>query len=175
VSYEGPSTHRIQELLERMARNGTWTAEEVEEVRRVIMPDYPESSEPRRHMFEMEDIEPVSYDKPKRRRLDELPPGQALEVRWETRPLHTHELPTSDDRRRDIPPEVWAQLTPDERRGPVVAMGITEAEAEAIRRGASAPIIPTSTQEDRIKTLEAALTDAFRRIKALEERIVDPS
>jgi hypothetical protein len=35
--------------------------------------------------------------------------------------------------------------------------------------------LPDSDHEARLKTMEAAMTDVMRRLKALEERVIDPS
>lgn len=156
------SVARIQELLDTLQRNGEWTKAELAEIEELTMPDYPEENDLKRVTFEMEG-EPVSYDKERRIRLDELPPGHPLEVRWDSKPrppLHTHELP----------------LTSEERRGPIVAMGITEEERQALMTmGPGGEVRPTYPNDERIKTLEATVTDLMRRLKALEERVLDPS
>jgi hypothetical protein len=69
---------------------------------------------------------------------------------------HTYDLPTVDEARELL-----------DRTGK--AMEAQEKAKEGLRAWA------TGEQEARIKTLEATVTDMMRRLKALEERVIDPS
>lgn len=72
---------------------------------------------------------------------------------------HTYDLPTEDDmahdRKLDPPP-----MRPAE-------------DKELAKHGLVTN--PPPADDARLKTLEATVTDMMRRLKALEERVIDPS
>lgn len=144
------TTQRIDELLATIQSRGYWTSAEMMEAKEIAMgrdANYiPEGCED----WMQEDGVPRAYDR------------KAQTSRF------AETVADALDRTRDLP------LTPEERRGPIVAMGIREDEAEAILqmgRMATNPG-PAFGAEERIKTLEATVTDLMRRLKALEERVV---
>jgi hypothetical protein len=150
-------TARVEQLLEAIRQQGYWTEEQVEEIHEMTREaNYlPEGTED----WMQEDGVPRAYDRPRK----------AAPI------AHTYDLPTEDDMVKDLkldtpPPR---PVEPAE----LTAAGKTELAAELARRQSKMvtwpPIDPA--QEERIKTLEATVTDLFRRLKALEERVIDPS
>jgi len=154
-------TVRIQALLDALRSRGYWTADEHREIEEITDmgrdPSYiPEGTED----WMEEDGVPRSYDKPPRvPRLDivddrpalarqDFTPGQHVELSLTPKPL-------------DPPP-----MRPAERK---------ELEKSGlVTMGADGVAVPVEV-DARIKTLEATVTDMMRRLKALEERVIDPS
>jgi len=145
-----PRTSRVDQLLRAIESQGYWTEEQVEEIREMTGRDagyMPEGTED----WMQEDGVPRAYDRPR---------GVAPIAR-------TYDLPTEDDmardRRLDPPPPRPAE--PKEL-----------AQSGLVTVGPDGMISPWPADADaRLKTIEATLTDVVRRLKALEERVIDPS
>jgi hypothetical protein len=150
------STSRIAELLHIYETQGFWSKAEAKEAREIVDmgrdPGYmPEGTEG----WMEEDGVPRSYDKPKK----SIDVPKALRELGE-RGDHV-ELSLSP--KLDPPPPRPAE--PAELRGKQVRYDAATGELT--------PVL--ADVEPRIKTLEATVTDLMRRLKALEERVIDPS
>lgn len=152
-------TARIVELMRIYETRGFWSRDEAREAREIVdmgrdASYMPEGTED----WMQEDGVPRSYDRPKVPNV----PKVLSEMRDEALAPKINPPPP-----RPSEPKELAKygLTAEEARGPVKVMGITEAEAQAL----------LASDDARIKTLEATMTDVVRRLKALEERVIDPS
>ena len=139
-------TAHIEALLEAIRQQGYWTPELVEEIHRMGR-DASYMPEGTEGWMQ-EDGVARSYDRPRK-----------------VAPVaRTFDLPTEDDmadRKLDPPPMRPAEPRELEKSG-------------LVTMGADGVAVPVEI-DARLKTLEAAMTDVVRRLKALEERVIDPS
>lgn len=153
MSTSGVKTARIVELMHIYETRGFWSKAEAVEARRIVdmgreagyMPEGTEG-------WMEEDGVPRAYDKPRKGSPDV--PKELRELAARGRELR----------------EMNEQLRPEEREPGELRGKHVHYDA------ATDTLTPVPAEDDaRLKTIEATLTDVVRRLKALEERVIDPS
>ena len=145
-------TSRIAELLHIYETQHFWSKAEAKEAREIVDmgrdPGYmPEGTED----WMQEDGVPRAYDKPRKGSIDV--------------PEALRELSMSPKVDLPTPPPRPAEPAELAQHGKQVRYDAATGELT--------PVL--ADVEPRIKTLEATVTDLMRRLKALEERVIDPS